>query len=84
MLTFAAVLVVSTKRGLPKAATEKDLLNYFGCFGRVLDARVVRNREAGTILDGMSRGFGFVNYAEVDDAQKAHRHCACSPYVTMA
>lgn len=46
--------------------TDTDLEASFGAFGAVEKATVVRDRES-----GQSRGFGFVEMTEANDAQKA-------------
>ncbi len=45
--------------------TEDDLKNYFGQVGSVVAATVIRFR------DGKSKGFGFVEMENEEDAQKA-------------
>jgi len=45
---------------------EDDLQELFAPFGEVVSARVVTDRET-----GRSRGFGFVEMAQAEDAQKA-------------
>lgn len=46
--------------------TDTDLEASFGAFGAVEKATVVRDRDS-----GQSRGFGFVEMTESNDAQKA-------------
>ncbi|XP_070694946.1 polyadenylate-binding protein 1-like [Pempheris klunzingeri] len=45
--------------------TDEKLKEVFAAFGRTLSVRVMRDER------GRSRGFGFVNYANHEDAQKA-------------
>ncbi len=51
---------------LPYASTDQDLLDLFAPHGEVASANVVTDRYT-----GRSRGFGFVEMATADDAQKA-------------
>jgi cold-inducible RNA-binding protein len=48
------------------SATENDLLEIFGKFGKVAGAQVITDRET-----GRSRGFGFVEMHNDEEAQKA-------------
>jgi RNA recognition motif-containing protein len=48
------------------SATEEDLRQHFEPFGAVLKAQVIQDRDT-----GRSRGFGFVEMANDDEAQKA-------------
>ena len=52
--------------GLPWALDSEDLREAFQEFGQVTEANVVYDRET-----GRSRGFGFVSFAEPEQAQKA-------------
>ena len=52
--------------GLAWAATDEDLKGAFAPFGEVISALVVRYPDT-----GRSKGFGFVEYATVEEAQKA-------------
>ncbi|XP_023187666.1 embryonic polyadenylate-binding protein-like isoform X2 [Xiphophorus maculatus] len=45
--------------------TDENLKEVFSAFGRTLSVRVMKDEK------GQSRGFGFVNYAHHEDAQKA-------------
>jgi RNA recognition motif-containing protein len=47
-------------------ATENDLQDHFGQAGAVLSVNIMQDRTT-----GRSRGFGFVEMASQDDAQKA-------------
>ena len=51
---------------LPYASTDQDLMDLFAPHGTVASANVVTDRYT-----GRSRGFGFVEMATADDAQKA-------------
>ncbi|KAF5476069.1 hypothetical protein F2P56_007812 [Juglans regia] len=51
--------------GLNKRTTSEKLQEEFAKFGEVVHARVVTDRNS-----GYSKGFGFVNYATVEDAEK--------------
>jgi RNA recognition motif-containing protein len=48
------------------ATTDDSMKAHFEAVGPVLSARVVTDRET-----GRSRGFGFVEFENVDDAKKA-------------
>lgn len=52
--------------GLAWATRDDDLYTAFGEYGEVTDARVVMDRDT-----GRSRGFGFVTFANPEDAQSA-------------
>ena len=52
--------------GLPYAATEQQLSDLFAAHGTVESARVITDK-----FTGQSRGFGFVEMASAEDAQKA-------------
>ena len=45
---------------------EDDLLQLFGQFGEVLEAKIITDRET-----GRSRGFAFITFAEDQDANSA-------------
>ncbi|KAE8679111.1 ABC transporter C family member 7 [Hibiscus syriacus] len=51
--------------GLNKRTTTEKLREAFSPFGRVIDARVVTDR-----VSGYSKGFGFVRYATIEEAEK--------------
>ena len=53
-------------RNLSYAVTEADLVKAFGRHGSVTKATVIKDRET-----GRSRGFGFVEYDNVQSAQRA-------------
>lgn len=48
------------------AMTDEDLEQAFAEFGEIISATIVRDR-----VSGRSRGFGFVEFANADDARKA-------------
>ena len=52
--------------GLPYAATEQELSNLFAAHGAVQSARIIMDK-----FTGKSKGFGFVEMATADEAQKA-------------
>lgn len=52
--------------GLPWKTTEDDLRAYFAAAGEVSSATVITDK-----MTGRSKGFGFVEYANDDDADKA-------------
>ena len=51
---------------LPNQATEDDLRKAFEAFGQVESANIIKDK-----FTGESRGFGFVQMASKDEAQKA-------------
>ncbi|KAL1209964.1 Organelle RRM domain-containing protein 2 [Cardamine amara subsp. amara] len=52
--------------GLSRLTTTEKLQDAFASFGELVDARVITDRET-----GRSKGFGFVTYATIEDAEKA-------------
>jgi RNA recognition motif-containing protein len=52
--------------GLAWATNNEGLENAFSSFGEITEAKVISDRET-----GRSRGFGFVTFANENDAQKA-------------
>jgi hypothetical protein len=68
--------------GVPSAATEADLIEYFARFGEVRSAMVMRDRET-----GHCRGFAFVEFEAEDAAARAlgdgdqPRHYICGRQV---
>lgn len=52
--------------GLPWELRGKDLLDIFGEFGEIENANVILDRET-----KKSKGFGFVNFKNLEDAVKA-------------
>ncbi|MGQ0809643.1 MAG: RNA recognition motif domain-containing protein, partial [Nitrospiraceae bacterium] len=52
--------------GLPYSATEQQLSDVFAAHGSVESARVITDK-----FTGQSRGFGFVEMATAEEAQKA-------------
>uniref|UniRef100_A0A453GAL2 RRM domain-containing protein n=1 Tax=Aegilops tauschii subsp. strangulata TaxID=200361 RepID=A0A453GAL2_AEGTS len=52
--------------GLAWATDDHSLKEAFQCFGEVVEARVITDRET-----GRSRGFGFVSFASGEDAKSA-------------
>jgi len=55
-------------KNFPGTITEDDLANLFSPYGKVLSARIVKDRETGT-----SRCFGFVTMEKEDEARLAIR-----------
>src|SRR3954447_8708440 len=60
---------------LPYETTSDDLLELFGSYGQVVSAQVVMDR-----FSGRSRGFGFVEMANDDEAQAAIDALNGQPY----
>ncbi|AEC09410.1 putative RNA recognition motif domain, nucleotide-binding alpha-beta plait domain superfamily [Arabidopsis thaliana] len=52
--------------GLSRLTTNEKLQDAFASFGQLVDARVITDRDS-----GRSKGFGFVTYATIEDAEKA-------------
>ncbi|KAL3628604.1 hypothetical protein CASFOL_027650 [Castilleja foliolosa] len=52
--------------GLSRITTNENLYNAFAPFGRLLEAKVITDRGS-----GRSKGFGFVTYETVEEAEKA-------------
>jgi len=52
--------------GLPWAVDDDGLKNLFESFGDIASARVITDRET-----GKSRGFGFVEFENAEDAETA-------------
>ncbi|OMO74656.1 hypothetical protein COLO4_26551 [Corchorus olitorius] len=52
-------------KNLAESTTDEDLKNVFGEYGEITSAVVMRD------ADGKSKGFGFVNFENADDAAKA-------------
>lgn len=52
--------------GLPYSTTDAQLSDLFAAHGSVVSARVITDR-----FTGQSRGFGFVEMASTEEAQKA-------------
>ena len=63
MLAFLSPHLV---RSIYRNTTDESLREHFGTHGEVSDSIVMRDRET-----GRSRGFGFVTYANADDANSA-------------
>jgi RNA recognition motif-containing protein len=53
---------------MPYNSTEKELEDMFGEFGTVTSARIITDRET-----GKSKGFGFVEMSNNDEAEEAIR-----------
>lgn len=51
---------------LPYATTDDDLRGMFEAYGTVQSAQVIKDRES-----GRSKGFGFVEMANADEAENA-------------
>lgn len=51
---------------LPFSATDQDLNNIFAQVGQIASAKVITDRES-----GRSKGFGFVEFANDQDAENA-------------
>ncbi|MFC1572786.1 RNA recognition motif domain-containing protein [Candidatus Eisenbacteria bacterium] len=51
---------------IPFQCSEEDLNELFSAYGEVVSAKMIMDRET-----GRPRGFGFVEMAQAEDAQKA-------------
>ncbi|XP_058083691.1 splicing factor-like protein 1 [Magnolia sinica] len=54
---------------LPQAVDDHQLIGLFSPFGRIISVKLVRDK-----MTGLSKGFGFVKYADPVDAAKAAAH----------
>ncbi|MBA0551473.1 hypothetical protein Golob_022356, partial [Gossypium lobatum] len=52
--------------GLSRETTDEQFQEAFYPFGRIVEAKVVRDRAT-----GRSKGFGFVTYTSIEEAEKA-------------
>ncbi|GMY14594.1 organelle RRM domain-containing protein 2, mitochondrial [Fagus crenata] len=52
--------------GLSRLTTDEKLQEAFSPFGQLVDAKVITDRAT-----GRSKGFGFVSYATIEEAEKA-------------
>ncbi|XP_015941307.1 organelle RRM domain-containing protein 2, mitochondrial [Arachis duranensis] len=52
--------------GLSRLTTDEKLTEAFSPFGQLLEAKVITDRAS-----GRSKGYGFVTYATIEDAEKA-------------
>ncbi|XP_054783710.1 organelle RRM domain-containing protein 2, mitochondrial [Prosopis cineraria] len=52
--------------GLSRLTTDEKLKEAFAPFGQLVEAKVITDR-----ISGRSKGFGFVTYANIEDAEKA-------------
>ncbi|KAE8099444.1 hypothetical protein FH972_017426 [Carpinus fangiana] len=52
--------------GLSRLTTDEKLKEAFSPFGQIVDAKIVTDRAT-----GRSKGFGFVTYASIEEADKA-------------
>ncbi|OVA03527.1 RNA recognition motif domain [Macleaya cordata] len=52
--------------GLSRLTTDEKLKEAFSPFGQLLEAKVITDRAS-----GRSKGFGFVRYATIEEAEKA-------------
>uniref|UniRef100_A0A2N9J2T0 RRM domain-containing protein n=1 Tax=Fagus sylvatica TaxID=28930 RepID=A0A2N9J2T0_FAGSY len=55
-----------TQTGLSRLTTDEKLQEAFSPFGQLVDAKVITDRAT-----GRSKGFGFVSYATIEEAEKA-------------
>lgn len=55
--------------GLGQHVTKADLEEAFGAYGKISDSKIVYSTPTAT--DAVSRGIGFVRFAERDDAERA-------------
>lgn len=51
--------------GLDKGTVEEDIVNVFGMFGEIQSIRIVKHP-----VTQKSKGFAFIQYANMDDARK--------------
>ncbi len=51
---------------LPYRVSERDLRDYFSRYGRIVDLRVVKDRNT-----GRSKGYGFLTFSNVREANKS-------------
>ncbi|KAL3536372.1 hypothetical protein ACH5RR_004833 [Cinchona calisaya] len=54
--------------GLSRTTNDESLSNAFSQFGKLLEAKVIIDR-----VTGRSKGFGFVTYATIEEAEKARQ-----------
>uniref|UniRef100_A0A0E0KC16 RRM domain-containing protein n=1 Tax=Oryza punctata TaxID=4537 RepID=A0A0E0KC16_ORYPU len=54
--------------GLSRLTTDENLKNAFAPFGQLLEAKVITDR-----ISGRSKGFGFVRYATLEEAENARQ-----------
>ncbi|XP_022747735.1 organelle RRM domain-containing protein 2, mitochondrial-like [Durio zibethinus] len=52
--------------GLSRETTDEQFKEAFNPFGRIVEAKVIRDRAT-----GRSKGFGFVTYTSIEEAEKA-------------
>lgn len=52
--------------GLSRLTTDEKLKEAFSPFGQIVDAKVVTDRAS-----GRSKGFGFITYTSIEEAEKA-------------
>ncbi|EXB31277.1 Glycine-rich RNA-binding protein 2 [Morus notabilis] len=52
--------------GLSRLTTDEKLTEAFSSFGQIVDAKVVTDR-----VSGRSKGFGFITYRSIEEAEKA-------------
>ncbi|KAK2657897.1 hypothetical protein Ddye_010949 [Dipteronia dyeriana] len=52
--------------GLSRLTTDEKLKEAFSPFGQLIDAKIIIDR-----MSGRSKGFGFVTYATIEEAEKA-------------
>jgi len=55
--------------GVSQDATEQDFKQFFMQFGRVIDATLMMDKDT-----GRPRGFGFVTFATLEEAENAIKH----------
>ncbi|KAH7512972.1 hypothetical protein FEM48_Zijuj12G0147000 [Ziziphus jujuba var. spinosa] len=60
------LLAQETKRSLSRLTTDEKLREAFSSFGQIVDAKVIADR-----VSGRSKGFGFVTYTSIEEAEKA-------------
>ncbi|KAL5716632.1 hypothetical protein ACHQM5_009769 [Ranunculus cassubicifolius] len=67
LFTFVSNSILGThKRCLSRSTTDEKLEEAFSPFGQLVEARVITDKAS-----GRSKGFGFVKYSTIEEAEKA-------------
>ncbi|XVF55323.1 hypothetical protein PTKIN_Ptkin06aG0027900 [Pterospermum kingtungense] len=59
-------MIIWDAAGLSRETTDEQLTEAFNPFGQLVEAKVIRDRAT-----GRSKGFGFVTYTSIEEAEKA-------------